>query len=127
MRAEVIGRLLLGEREPVPGFVPALRLRNAVVSGALDLSGCDVPYAVIMTDCSFQEALRLEAASTRLVDLSGSQLPALLMQDAQVDGPLRLSLFFIFCPRRRAGTEGEPLRDRWRLYALAPAAGWGWC
>ena len=21
----------------------------------------------------------------------------------------------------------EPLRDRWRLYALAPAAGWGWC
>ncbi|MGW0615429.1 IS3 family transposase [Streptomyces sp. NPDC002788] len=22
---------------------------------------------------------------------------------------------------------GEPLRDRWRLYALTPAAGWGWC
>lgn len=21
----------------------------------------------------------------------------------------------------------EPLRDRWRLYALTPAAGWGWC
>jgi hypothetical protein len=20
----------------------------------------------------------------------------------------------------------EPLRDRWRLYALTPAAGWGW-
>lgn len=21
----------------------------------------------------------------------------------------------------------EPLRGRWRLYALTPAAGWGWC
>ncbi len=21
----------------------------------------------------------------------------------------------------------EVLRDRWRLYALTPAAGWGWC
>ncbi|MFD8668963.1 IS5 family transposase [Streptomyces microflavus] len=26
-----------------------------------------------------------------------------------------------------ADTTGEPLRDRWRLYALTPAAGWGWC
>jgi hypothetical protein len=90
VRAEVIGRLLLGEREPVPGYVPALRLRNAVVTGSLDLSGCDLRYAMILRDCTFQEALRLEAASTGLVDLSGSRLPTLLMQDAQVDGPLRL-------------------------------------
>ncbi|MEY9994926.1 NAD(P)-dependent dehydrogenase (short-subunit alcohol dehydrogenase family) [Streptomyces sp. V4I8] len=24
-------------------------------------------------------------------------------------------------------TAVEPLRDRWRLYALTPAASWGWC
>lgn len=27
----------------------------------------------------------------------------------------------------RRGVDYEPLRDRWSLYALTPAAGWGWC
>ncbi|MEW1905232.1 IS3 family transposase [Streptomyces sp. NPDC086147] len=29
--------------------------------------------------------------------------------------------------RRRHHRTTEPLRVWWRLYALAPAAGWGWC
>jgi hypothetical protein len=91
VRAEVIARLLLGEREPVPGFVPALRLRRAVVTGVLDVSGCEVPYAMAMTDCTIEEAPVLEAASTRLIDLSGSRLPALSLGDARIDGQLRLA------------------------------------
>ncbi|MET7318099.1 hypothetical protein ABZX83_22545 [Streptomyces thermoviolaceus] len=26
-----------------------------------------------------------------------------------------------------AWLNSEPLRDRWRLYVLTPATGWGWC
>ncbi|MCK1823884.1 hypothetical protein MTQ10_31040 [Streptomyces sp. XM83C] len=29
------------------------------------------------------------------------------------------------CPKWVA--DNEPLRDRWRLYVLTPATGWGWC
>ncbi|MFD7282320.1 hypothetical protein ACFV80_36180 [Streptomyces sp. NPDC059862] len=44
-----------------------------------------------MTDCDFQEALHLESASTRAVDLSGSRLSGLTLQDATIDGLLRLT------------------------------------
>ncbi|WP_406841776.1 hypothetical protein ACICHK_42970 (plasmid) [Streptomyces sp. AHU1] len=82
--------MLLGEREPRPGFVAAVRLRGAAVTGLLDLSECDVLYGLALTACSFEEAPRLEAATTRLVDLSGSRFPGLYMGGARVDGPLRL-------------------------------------
>ncbi|MDN3024055.1 hypothetical protein [Streptomyces sp. S.PB5] len=91
VRAEVVTRLLLGEREAVPGSVPALRLQGAVVSGVLDVSGCEVPYAMVMKDCSFGEAPVLESASTRRIDLSGSRFPALTLRDARIDGQLRLA------------------------------------
>ena len=29
--------------------------------------------------------------------------------------------------QQEPGAGDEPLRDWWRLYALTPAAGWGWC
>ncbi|MFD6289562.1 hypothetical protein [Streptomyces sp. NPDC060205] len=90
VRAHVIVRLLLGEREPAPGHVPALRLRRALVSGTVDLSGSDVPYPLVATDCVFEQTPLFEAASTKQVDLSGSQLPGLLLRDARVDGLLRL-------------------------------------
>ncbi|WP_223065024.1 hypothetical protein, partial [Streptomyces sp. IB201691-2A2] len=90
VRADVIVRLLLGEREPVPGYVPALRLRRAVVVGTVDLSGCDVLYPLVAVGCAFEQAPQFEAASIKQVDLSGSHLPGLLMQDARVDGLLRL-------------------------------------
>lgn len=44
-----------------------------------------------MTDCTFQQEPRLEAASTKLVSLSGSRLPGELMRDALVDGLLHLT------------------------------------
>ncbi|MEU6375595.1 hypothetical protein [Streptomyces sp. NPDC046909] len=91
VRAEVIARLLLGEREAVPGFVAALRLRGAVVTGVLDLSGCEVPYAVAITESEFEDEPLLEAASTRSIDLRGSRLPGLSLRDAHVEGSLRLA------------------------------------
>jgi len=91
VRAEVLARLLLGECESRPGCVPALRLRGATVTGVLDLSGCDLQYALAAQACTFDQQPQLEAASTRLIDLSGSAFPGLLLQDARVDGLLRLT------------------------------------
>lgn len=61
------------------------------MTGELDLSGCDVPYALAVADCTFQQEPRPEAASTKLVGLSGSRFPGLLMRDARGDGLLRLT------------------------------------
>lgn len=60
VRASTISRLLLGDQEPRPGFVPSLRLCGATVTGLLDLSACEVPYSLFLQDCSFQQAPRLE-------------------------------------------------------------------
>lgn len=91
VRAEVLARLLLGEVESRPGCVPALRLRGATVTGVLDLSGCDLRYALVAQACTFREQPLLEAASTGLIDLSGSAFPGLCLRDARVDGLLRLT------------------------------------
>lgn len=53
VRAEVLARLLLGDCESRPGFVPALRLRGATVTGVLDLSGCELRHALIAQACTF--------------------------------------------------------------------------
>ncbi|MGV9991620.1 hypothetical protein [Streptomyces sp. NPDC003374] len=91
VRAEVLARLLLGDCESRPGCVPALRLRGATVTGVLDLSGCELRYALVAQACTFDRQPSLEAASTGLVDLSGSAFPGLVLQDARVDGLLRLT------------------------------------
>ncbi|MFJ8637085.1 hypothetical protein [Streptomyces sp. NPDC093568] len=91
IRAEVLARLLLGEVEARPGRVPALRLRGATITGALDLSGCDLQYSLVAQDCTFDQQPLLEASSTALIDLSGSAFPGLLLRDARVDGLLRLT------------------------------------
>ncbi|MGW3118610.1 hypothetical protein ACWDBW_15975 [Streptomyces sp. NPDC001107] len=55
------------------------------------MSGCDLQYALVAQDCTFDQQPVLEAASTGLIDLSGSAFPGLLLQDARVDGFLRLT------------------------------------
>jgi hypothetical protein len=90
VRAEVIAALLLGARPPEPGRVPAVRLTGAVITGVLDLSFADVPYAALLRDCEFVEVPHLYGARLRQVNLSGSRLPGLQASDARIDGLLWL-------------------------------------
>ncbi|MGH1551603.1 hypothetical protein ACRAWF_03650, partial [Streptomyces sp. L7] len=64
----------------MPGHVPALRLRGTPSSPdrwTCPAATCGTP--LILRDCMrSRRRLRLEAASTGLVDLSGSLLPTLL-------------------------------------------------
>ncbi|WP_123970925.1 hypothetical protein [Streptomyces sp. TLI_185] len=44
-----------------------------------------------MTNCDFEREPRLEAASTKLIDLTHSKLPGLDLRDARVDGLFRFA------------------------------------
>jgi hypothetical protein len=91
LRAEVLARVLQGGVEAAPGRTPALRLRNAIVTGRLDLSFADVTRPVHLERCVFDEAPRLTGASTRSLELIGCALPGLEARLLAVRGDLRLT------------------------------------
>ncbi len=66
VRADVLGALLLGARQPEPGCIAAVRLRGALITGQLDLSFAEVKYAALLEDCSVEAEPRLDGARTRL-------------------------------------------------------------
>ena len=105
VRAEVLAALLLGERAGEPGRVPAVRISGAAVTGSLNLSFAEIPYAMLLTDCTFAEELVLYGARTRHVNLSGSRFPGLYASDAQVGGLLWLENCRIERPLKLTGTQ----------------------
>ncbi|MER6065439.1 oxidoreductase [Streptomyces sp. NPDC001792] len=92
VRADVIAALLLGAgADPAPGDRPALRLTGARITGGLDLRFAEVAVPVVLADCRFDEVPLLQGARIRAVALSGSSLPGLAADTAQIDGRLVLS------------------------------------
>ncbi|WP_149552154.1 membrane-associated oxidoreductase [Streptomyces marokkonensis] len=90
VRAEVIRTLLLGGASE-PGEAPALRVAGARITGVLDLQHAEIRHPIRLTSCHFRGALELDGAQIRLLDLSGSCLPALAATSLRVDGALRLT------------------------------------
>ncbi|GAB3280883.1 oxidoreductase [Actinocorallia lasiicapitis] len=89
--ASVISRLLLGAREPKPGFAPAVRLRNAVVLGELDLNGGQLTGEATFRDCVFDTAPDLRNARTSELRFESCTLPGFVASGVQVTGVLSLS------------------------------------
>lgn len=85
-----LAALLLGARQPEPGRVPAVRLTGAVITGVLDLSFADVPYAATLRGCEFAETPDLYGSRLHQLNLSGSRMPGLEASDARIDGLLWL-------------------------------------
>src|SRR5688572_23635594 len=54
VRASVIVALLLGAAEPRPGYVPAIRLRGARITGRVDLLGGDFDCPFIVSGSHFE-------------------------------------------------------------------------
>ncbi|REE97000.1 short-subunit dehydrogenase [Thermomonospora umbrina] len=90
VRAEVIARLLLGGREGRPGFVPAVRLSGAYITGRLDLSGGDVECELTLRHCRLTESPDLSNVRTRQIEFAGCRMPGLSGDGIQVDGYLSL-------------------------------------
>jgi adhesin HecA-like repeat protein len=76
IRAEVLGALLLGAREPEPGFAPGVRLRGARITGRLDLMSATLAHPLVCEYCYFTEEPRFVECSARTVRIVCSRLPA---------------------------------------------------
>jgi hypothetical protein len=104
VRAEVIARLLLGAVAAEPGYVAALRLTGARVSGRLQLAYAEVTVPLRLADCHLDERPDLHGGRFRQVYFNGSALPGLDASLATIDG--NLPLIGVRCrgPLRLTGT-----------------------
>lgn len=91
VRAVVIAALLSGANAAQPGAAPGLRLAGARISGRLDLSDVEIGQALRIEECRFEEAPKLDGASTRTIRITDSRLPGLDVALVRVEGHLDLS------------------------------------
>jgi hypothetical protein len=67
-----------------------LELRNATISGELDLTGATVKILMRFVDCEFSQTIHLTDAETRGIDVIGGRLEAIFGDRINVNGSLRL-------------------------------------
>lgn len=91
VRAEVIARLLLGARPSRPGRVAAVRLRGALITGRLNVSGGTVGCELRLEHCELAAAPDFSNARARQVRLSDCVLPGFDGGGLHTDGYLSLS------------------------------------
>lgn len=89
--ASVIARLLLGGGETEKGFVPAVRLRGAYVTGRLDVSGGTVECELRLERCVLEETPRFSDARTRELHLTDCVMPGFDGGGLRADGYVSLS------------------------------------
>jgi hypothetical protein len=91
VRASVVAALLIRPADQQGVAVPALRLRDAVVTGTLDVSYREVAVPVHFDRCRFEQVPQLTGAATRTWQCSDCELPGLEARLLAVRGDLRLS------------------------------------
>ncbi|HEX2806612.1 MAG TPA: hypothetical protein VHN80_10630 [Kineosporiaceae bacterium] len=91
LRAGVLAGLLLCGDRPTDGAVAAVRVRNAHVTGDLDVSFADVPMPIQFDGCTFDAAPTFTGATTRTLELTRCALPGLSARLLAVRGDLRLA------------------------------------
>jgi len=89
--AHVVARLLTASPGERAATVPAVRLRDAVVTGLLDLSYAEVAAPVHFDRCRFEQPPQLTGATTRTLQFTDCELPGLEARLTAVRGDLRLS------------------------------------
>lgn len=91
VRAEVIAALLLGARNGKPGRVPAVRLKGARVTGALNVSGGEVGCELRLRDCVLDQTPDFSNARARQLRFGDCAMPGFDGGGLHVDGFLSLS------------------------------------
>ncbi|WP_037673143.1 hypothetical protein [Streptomyces griseus] len=90
VRAAVLRALLLnGPHEP--GEIAALKIRGALVTGALELRYATVDSVIHLTHCRFEAAPDFIGAHLRYLSMRDSEMPGLSVTRARVEGSLRLT------------------------------------
>jgi len=118
--AEVSGHVVAGLLTAPPGrrdaTVPAVRLRDAVVTGLLDLSYAEVAAPVHFDRCRFEQPPQLTGATTRTLEFIACELPGLDARLTEVRGDLRLSRSVV---TGRASLENAHISGTVHLSAVA--------
>ncbi|HEX6472995.1 MAG TPA: hypothetical protein VF069_28150 [Streptosporangiaceae bacterium] len=91
VRAEVIALLLLGARPARPGYVPAVRLSGARITGRIDVSGGTVGCELRLARCTLVEAPDFSNTLARQIRISDCRLPGFDGGGLRTDGYLSLS------------------------------------
>ncbi|HEY7483575.1 MAG TPA: hypothetical protein VH912_03860 [Streptosporangiaceae bacterium] len=138
IRAEVLGRLLLGALDPEPGCVAAVRLRGAHITGCLDISGGTVGCELRLEHCELDEVPDFSNVQARQIRFASCALPGfdggglrtdgyLSLSGSVINGQVKLVRARITGGFRMNGTVITN-RDGWGLYAgaLAVEAGTFW-
>ena len=94
LRAGLIRHMVLGGCEGMPVPDKGVGVRGAVITGLLDLEGCDSPDDLYLDDCAFDTAPMLRDASLGAVWLPGFALPGLDAQGLHLKRDLHLTQGF---------------------------------
>ncbi|MFI9600565.1 oxidoreductase [Streptomyces sp. NPDC052043] len=90
IRATVVAALLRGAHPGEPGTAPALRLKGARISGALDLSHAEIGHGLWFEGCWFEHGVSFHGAATRSISMNGSRVPGFDLTTARVEGRVEL-------------------------------------
>ncbi|WP_114284804.1 hypothetical protein [Candidatus Halocynthiibacter alkanivorans] len=90
IRAALIRFVLLGKDPKIILHDKGIRLRGAVITGRLDLQGCDCRRDISLTRCRIEEPLSLVNASLRGLHISGCLMKGLMADNASFSGALYL-------------------------------------
>jgi hypothetical protein len=91
VRASVLARLLVGGCPTRPGFVPAVRLRGARITGRLDVSGGVVDCELSLDRCVLEEAPVFANAKARQLRFANCAYPGFDGGGLHCDGYLSMS------------------------------------
>ena len=96
IREEVIRFFVYGGDGENPVLGTRIFLQGARVSGFLDLTHMEIPYALIFRKCRFDHAVNMRHAECRELDLQGSHLQGVLAGNPlRTKGGVRLSKGFV--------------------------------
>lgn len=91
VRASVLSQLLLGGCPARPGFVPAVRLKGAHITGRLDVSGGTIGCELKLDQCRLDAAPVFANTKTRQLRFRDCEMPGFDGGGLQCDGYLSLS------------------------------------
>ena len=74
VRGEIIRFFAYGGNEENPVLGPLICLQGAWISGELDLTHANIPYALLFGNCQFDASMIMQHAKCVALDLSGSRL-----------------------------------------------------
>jgi len=91
IRASLVRHLMLGgcaaAKPPIEGVV----VYGAIIKGTLSLVGCKSRLRLILTQCDFEEGLRLNNSHIEALVLNGSKVPSIKATNMKVDGSISLT------------------------------------